>query len=87
LEKELRRVRNQGYEEDNEEIMDNLKCVAVPIGDCYGKVCSAISISGPSVRMTDETMKLLRKHLLQTTKEISTSLGYCPIVRSKISGD
>ena len=86
LEKELEIIREQGYGEDNEEIMDSLRCIAVPIWDYHNKVCAAMSISGPCARMTDQRVDELRGHLLETAREISTSLGYRPKVGGEMSG-
>jgi DNA-binding IclR family transcriptional regulator len=78
LELEFQKIRNQGFAEDNEEIMDSLRCVAAPIWDYNGKVSSAISISGPSTRMNEEKMQLCTKYILQIAKEISVCMGYRP---------
>ncbi|ADL07166.1 IclR family transcriptional regulator [Thermosediminibacter oceani] len=76
LEKELARVRAQGYAIDNEEIMDSLRCVAAPIRDHSGKVCAAISISGPVARLEGEKLALAIKQVTRTAAEISADLGY-----------
>ncbi len=47
----------QGYALDNEEYNPGVKCVAVPIRDYMGRVVGAISVPGPSFRMTDEILK------------------------------
>lgn len=73
---ELEQIRKQGYAEDNEEIMESLRCVAAPIWDHNGKACAAISISGPLARMGRERMQLLTEHIVQTAMDISISLGY-----------
>lgn len=54
LQKELTRVRNQGYAFDNEEYAQGVRCIAVPVRGSSGAVVSAISLSGPSSRMTNE---------------------------------
>lgn len=51
---ELEQIRNQGYAFDNEEKIDGLKCVAAPVIDPDGHVLGALSVSGPSSRMTGE---------------------------------
>lgn len=79
LEIELERIRSLGYAEDNEEIMDSLRCVAAPIWDHNNKVAAAISISGPSSRMDNERMQILREYIVRTAVEISAGLGYRPI--------
>lgn len=76
LEKELAKVRAQGYAIDNEEIMDSLRCVAAPIRDHTGKVCAAISVSGPVARLEGEKLTLAIKQVTQTAAEISAELGY-----------
>jgi DNA-binding IclR family transcriptional regulator len=84
LEKELERIRKQGYAEDNGEIMDSLRCVAVPIWNYNNKVCAAISISGSYAHMEGEGKQTIITHVMQTAAEISAALGYR---RSILGGD
>ncbi|MGH7256759.1 MAG: IclR family transcriptional regulator, partial [Nitrospiraceae bacterium] len=51
LKRELRRVRNQGYALDEEEIEEGLKCIGAPIWDGRGVVIAAVSIAGPVSRL------------------------------------
>ncbi|MFB6081665.1 MAG: IclR family transcriptional regulator [Halanaeroarchaeum sp.] len=51
---ELETVRERGYAFDEEELITGLRCVAAPIRDSEGAVIGAVSISGPSSRMTGE---------------------------------
>ncbi|MGB9662023.1 MAG: IclR family transcriptional regulator [Moorellaceae bacterium] len=76
LEAELARVRAQGYAIDNEEIMDSLRCVAAPIRDHSGKVCAAMSVSGPVARLEGERLNLAIERVTKTAAEISAGLGY-----------
>jgi len=73
---ELARVRQQGYSVDNQEFMDGLRCIAVPIYTHSGKVTAAISIAGPLSRMRDEDFEFNKKCLLTAAREISKKLGY-----------
>ncbi len=41
----LDQVREQGYGEDNEEQEEGLRCIAVPVFDCFGVVIAGLSIS------------------------------------------
>lgn len=50
--KELQRVRRDGYAMDLGERDEGVRCVAAPIKDHRGKVIAALSVSGPSMRMT-----------------------------------
>ncbi|MGB9866504.1 MAG: IclR family transcriptional regulator [Bacillota bacterium] len=76
LEQELIKVRAQGYAIDNEEIMDSLRCVAAPIRDHTGKVCAAISVSGPVARLSGDNLRRATDLVTSTAAEISRGLGY-----------
>ncbi|MCM3705906.1 MULTISPECIES: IclR family transcriptional regulator [Cytobacillus] len=74
--KELGQVRQKGYALDLEENEYGITCVAVPIFDHLGKVIAAVSISGPTMRMTDERLDALKSIMVKTGKDISTRLGH-----------
>ena len=74
--KELQFVRERGYALDNEENEYGITCIAVPLFDHTGKVISAMSISGPSMRMTEERLRLLSTCLIGIGKKLSARLGY-----------
>lgn len=76
LEAELARVREQGYAFDNEEFMEGLRCVAAPIRDYTGKVCAAISISGPVSRLRGEKLGKAVELITSTAAGISSEMGY-----------
>lgn len=84
FEAELAKIRIQGYAIDNEEIMDGLRCVAAPIRDHSGKVCAAISISGPVSRLEGERLNLAIRLITETAEEISAKLGYQVKESSKV---
>lgn len=73
---ELVKAKVNGYCFDDEEIEMGLRCIAAPIKDHLGQVIAAISVSGPSMRMTDEKLKLLIEPVKKTTLIISRQLGY-----------
>lgn len=52
---ELTRIREQGYAVDDEEQELGVRCVAVPLPGA--PALTALSVSGPSVRMTPETVE------------------------------
>jgi len=54
---ELEQVRKQGYAFDDEENIQGLRCVSVPVYSDAGDVLGAISISGPSQRMTPDRIE------------------------------
>lgn len=73
---ELSQVRMKGYALDLEENESGITCIAVPIFDHSGKVIAAVSISGPTMRMTDQRIDLLQLQMIQIGKKISTRLGF-----------
>jgi IclR family KDG regulon transcriptional repressor len=74
--KELAQVKQKGYALDLEENEYGIRCIAVPIFDHAGKVIAAVSISGPTIRMTDERIEQLQERMRQIGKQISARLGY-----------
>lgn len=76
LHEELSVIRREGYSFDNEEIELGLRCVAAPIMNYNDKVVAAISIAGPSTRMTDEQMQNLIIPVKETALKISQRIGY-----------
>ncbi|MDN4074429.1 IclR family transcriptional regulator [Fictibacillus terranigra] len=73
---ELMEVKQKGYALDLEENEHGITCIAVPIFDHLGKVIAAISISGPTIRMTSERLELLKPRMQQIGLQISARLGY-----------
>lgn len=74
LNRELKLIKDQGYAMDNEEAEDGLTCVAVPIFDYTNKVTSAISISGPTSRMSRNKDSII-DFMIQMGNELSNELG------------
>lgn len=71
---ELAKVRETVWALDNEELCLGLRCVAVPIFDHSNYPRYAISISGPSMRMSDERIALIQEKLLAASRELSQKL-------------
>ncbi len=77
LNKHLADVRAQGYAVDDEENEEGIRCVAAPVRNDQGSVIAAISISGPTVRMTEKRIhNELKTRVMKTALEISKKLGY-----------
>ena len=73
---ELDRVREAGCAYDNEECEDGARCIAAPVRDYTGKIVAGISVSGPTVRMTDEHIAEHLPRLLEAARQISLRLGW-----------
>jgi len=68
LERELKKIRLQGYSLDLEEREKGVRCVAAPILGREGKILGAISVSGPSTRIS---MDFLKQKLIPLVTEKS----------------
>ncbi len=77
LKMELKKVKETGFSIDNEELDTGVRCVAAPIRDYTRRIVGAVSISGPSMRLSAERIE---KELIPLAKkaaeEISLKLGY-----------
>ena len=74
----LKSVVALGYAVDDEELEDGVKGVGAPIRDYSGKTIGAVSITGPSERLSAERMKdELIPLIKKSAMEISRRLGDC----------
>lgn len=80
LVRELAAVRRQGFAIDNEEFETGVRCVAAPIVDSAGRCVAAISVSGPTTRMSCERAGELGPQVRHVSALCSTQLGYGPPV-------
>lgn len=76
LRAELINIRSQGFALDNEENEPGIRCVGAPILDYLGKAIAAISISGPSERVTFERALELGPVVWECTQRVSKRWGY-----------
>lgn len=74
--KVLEQVRENGYALDEEENEPNIRCIGAPIFNYHGNVVGAVSISGPTMRVTLEAIETFKEHILKYTLLISRELGY-----------
>lgn len=76
LKNELSLIRDQGYSLDNEEHEESIRCVAAPIFNHLGEVRYAISVTGPSNRMSDQRMDVIIPIVKEAAEKISRQIGY-----------
>ncbi len=76
LKRELERVRDRGYAIDDEEIEEGIRCIAAPILNASGLAVAAVSVSGPSSRITPERYQLIGKTMMKAAQELSTRMGH-----------
>jgi len=74
--KKLTMIKEQGFGIDYEEAMKGIICVAAPIFDYRGLVRYSLSVTAPTVRMTDEKIEESVIIVKEAANNISYSIGY-----------
>jgi len=72
LERELDKVRRQGYALDNEEAELGVRCIGAGVRDDTGALVAGLSVSAPAERMKSAWASLVR----ETAERISRAIGY-----------
>ncbi len=69
-------IRKRGYASAVDELEQGLSAIAAPIFGPDGDVVAALSISGPTIRLTRERMIELAPHLMTQAAQVSERLGH-----------
>ncbi len=83
---ELRTVRGRGYAIDDEENEEGVRCVGAAILDSAGRPAAAISVSGPSFRVTKEKVPTIARSVTSAAQAVSAQLGYRTPAKATGSG-
>ena len=78
LGEELASVRQRGFATDDEEYEIGLRSVAAPIRNHRGEVIAAISIAGPTQRVSKKVMQAYAPEVVAAALASSQRLGYLP---------
>lgn len=78
LRRHLEQVRRAGFSLDDEEYVPGVRCLGAPVFNHRGEVVAAVSIAGPSVRLTRERILSFVDVLKSTAEAISRNLGHLP---------
>lgn len=73
--KALEKIRRRGYAIDDEEIELGVRCIGAPIFNDDHRAIAAVSVSGPTSRITVQSVPGIAEHLLRCCHDISASLG------------
>ena len=79
LEKQLSRVRHDGWAFTLEELEIGLNAVAAPVRGADGSVHAAVSVAGPSYRVTPQRLGDLGEMTKEAGEAISRRMGYIPV--------
>lgn len=73
--RDIQEIRRRGWSLDDEEHTVGMRCVAAPIFNEYGETIAGISISGPSVRISDEKASLLGPVVRDSADRLTRAMG------------
>lgn len=76
LQQELSDIRRQGYAIANEELEIGFVAIGAPVRNYDGQIVAAISLGGPSTRLTRAKVAEAAGLVQQTANRISAKLGY-----------
>ncbi|HET8842106.1 MAG TPA: IclR family transcriptional regulator [Ktedonobacteraceae bacterium] len=76
IEQELAQIREQGYTISKGERVAHAFALAAPILDYRGEILAALTISGPSVRFTEEHIQQWLPLIQHAAGNVSAQLGY-----------
>jgi IclR family acetate operon transcriptional repressor len=72
---ELAATRARGFAIDDEEHAAGLRCVAAAVVDEHGQPWAAVSLAGPTARMTRERVPALGDLVRATARDLTQALG------------
>jgi len=72
----LRRIRATGFALDDEEHIEGIRCIAMPVFGHTGQVLGSLCTLGPKSRMTYQRLRELRSPLAEVARQLSARLGY-----------
>ncbi len=75
LREHLQRVRTQGFAIDDEEHEEGIRCAAAPLIDHASRVAGAISVSGPTFRVSRQRVEEFGILVRDACRRLSASLG------------
>ncbi len=86
LEAQLTRFREQGYAVDLEENAIGVNGIASSIVDGMGDVAAAISVAGPSSRLTEDVLQQIAPDVMAAANSIAVAIGAGEQPEDSVSG-
>jgi IclR family acetate operon transcriptional repressor len=76
LEREVARVRAQGWAQATREREDDLNAIAAPVLDAAGELVAVLGVQGPASRFGEGPMHDARRPLVAAAAALSATLGW-----------
>ena len=74
----LESIRTAGIAFDEGECDPELRTLAAPVFDAHGRVIAAVSLAGPSSRLTKKAMRQMAPSVIKAAQVISMRMGWTP---------
>lgn len=71
---EVKEIAKQGYSIDNEEFMDGMAAMAVPVRDSKGRFLAALAVHGPTIRIDIDNLIARKSVLFDAAERLSAAL-------------
>jgi len=78
LQRDLARIRRDGFAADTESNTDGVAAVAAPVRDHTGRATAALGVGGPVARFTNARVAHLAEKVLEHAQRVSIKLGWVP---------
>ncbi len=72
---DLETIRARGWSLDDEEHYTGMRCVAAAIFNAYGEAIAGLSVSGPTVRFSDNTVLEFGPRVMRAANEVTVAIG------------
>ena len=76
--RDLEKTRNRGWAIDDEERYDGMRCIASCIYNEFGEAVAGISVSGPTVRFSDQSLPVIGSHVSEIAQQVTLLMGGKP---------
>lgn len=75
---DVRRARQDGYAIAKEETLPGVSTLSAPVRGSTGTLLATVSLTAPSIRLTDDKVDGLLEQVIATGRAISAELGWLP---------
>jgi IclR family acetate operon transcriptional repressor len=73
--RDLESIRTRGFSHDDEERNIGMRCIAAPVFDTFGEPVAGLSVSGPTSRMTRNSVEDVAKLVRAAAGEVTKAIG------------